>query len=312
MDNGKVAIIIVNWNGKKFLEDCLNSVYRQTYQNFDVYFVDNGSIDESVDFMMKNFPKTKIIKLENNTGFAKGNNIGIKEAFKDGEVEYIVCLNNDTIVESNWLEELVKTIEKHREAGAAQSKIFLGDRKTIHSTGAIINYDFSSDQRDFGKTNNYINIESEIDSAVGCSLLLRRSVIETCGLFEESYFAYKEDDEICFKIKKNGYKIFYSPNSIVYHLHSKTLGKQSPKKFYLNERNRLFNLITFGSLNQILFSHFYSMNRFLADKNKIDQEKNNLLFKIKLVILLIKAYVVAFLWFPKFLLKRFKINEKLQ
>ena len=310
----KAAVIIVNWNGLKFLKDCLESVYKQTYTNFDVYFVDNGSVDDSVDFVFKNFPKVKIIKLDKNTGFAKGNNIGIKEAFKDNEVEYIVCVNNDTIVKNSWLEELVKTGEKFQWAGAVQSKIFLGDRKTIHSTGSIINYDFSSDPRDFGKTNGYHNNESEIESAIGCSLLLKRNIIENCGMFEEYYFAYKEDDEICFKIKNFGYKIFYCPNSVVYHLHSKTLGKQSPRKFYLNEKNRLLNLVTFGTTRQILFSHFYSINRFLVGNNKINKDKNNILFKIRLFILLIKAYLVALFFTPKFLIKRWnlkynKINE---
>ena len=86
----KVAIIIVNWNGLKFLKDCLESVFNQTYQNFDVYFVDNGSVDDSVDFVSKNFPQVKIMRLDTNTGFAKGNNIGIREAFKDEKVFKVI------------------------------------------------------------------------------------------------------------------------------------------------------------------------------------------------------------------------------
>ena len=106
----KVAIIIVNWNGLKFLNDCLSAVYMQTYQNFDVYFVDNGSTDNSLNFIKENFSKVKIVQLKNNTGFAKGNNEGIKEAFKDVDVEYVVCLNNDTIVDKNWLYGLVSSL----------------------------------------------------------------------------------------------------------------------------------------------------------------------------------------------------------
>ena len=131
----KVAIIIVNWNGHKLLNDCFYAVYSQTYQNFDVYFVDNGSKDNSVSFVLENFPKTKIIKLKYNTGFAKGNNEGIKEAFKDKNINYIVCLNNDTIVEKNWLEELIKTAEGDEQIGAVSSKAYFNDNVTIQNAG---------------------------------------------------------------------------------------------------------------------------------------------------------------------------------
>src|SRR3989344_3399710 len=117
----KASIIIVNWNGMKFLKNCLDSVYKQTYKNFQVYFVDNGSIDGSSEFVKKNYLKAKIIQLDKNYGFAKPNNIAIKESFKDKEVEYIVCLNNDTIVDKNWLKELVKTARKDKKIGAVGS-----------------------------------------------------------------------------------------------------------------------------------------------------------------------------------------------
>ena len=104
----KVAVIIVNWNGKKFLGNCLKSVYEQSYDNFDLYFVDNGSIDDSVEFVKKNFPKACIISLTENTGFALGNNIGIEKALEDSDVEYVVLLNNDTVTEKDWLQSTKK------------------------------------------------------------------------------------------------------------------------------------------------------------------------------------------------------------
>ena len=117
----KAAIVIVNWNGKKFLRNCLDSVYKQTYKNFQLYFVDNGSIDGSSEFVKENYPRTMIMQLDKNYGFAKPNNIAIKEAFKDKSVEYIVCLNNDTIVDKNWLKELIKTALKDKKIGAVSS-----------------------------------------------------------------------------------------------------------------------------------------------------------------------------------------------
>lgn len=122
--NKKIAIIIVNWNGKRLLKTCLKAVFDQTYKNFDVYFVDNGSEDGSGKFVENKFPKTKIIKLKENTGFAKGNNVGIKKAFEDKKVEYIVCLNNDTKVDKNWLKELVKPVQQNEKIGMVASKAF--------------------------------------------------------------------------------------------------------------------------------------------------------------------------------------------
>lgn len=303
----KAAIIIVNWNGKKFLKNLLDSVFKQTYKSFDVYLVDNGSIDESSEYVKKTFPKIKIIQLDKNYGFAKGNNEGIKEAFKDKKVEYIVCLNNDTIVDKNWLRELIKTTEKKENIGAVQSKIFLEDQKTIHSTGSLINWDFSSSSRDFGKVSQYSNEEGEIESAIGCSLLLKRKVLDRIGLYEEFYKSYKEDDEICLKIKKANFKVFYSPSSIVYHLHSKTFGRQSIEKIYLNERNRIFNLLTFGSFSQIIFSIFYTLRRYLRQKEELQKEKKNIYFKLRLFIIIFKANIVALFLIPKFLIKRWKM-----
>ena len=103
----KASIIILNWNGKGLIKDCLNSVYNQTYKNFEVYFIDNGSTDNSIAHVKKNFPKSNNFQLDKNKGFAKGMNEGIKKSLKDNKTKYIVCLNNDTIVDKNWLKELI-------------------------------------------------------------------------------------------------------------------------------------------------------------------------------------------------------------
>src|SRR3989338_11483946 len=207
MKNKKVAIIIVNWNGKKFIKDCLNAVFKQTHKKFKVYLVDNGSTDGSSDFVNKIFPQTKIIQLDKNYGFAKGNNVGIKEAFKDKSIKYIVCLNNDTIVDKNWLKEMVKTAEKDKRIGAVQSKIMLQDKETIHSVGGTLNYDFSSDSKGFGEKNGEYQ-EKEIELAIGCSVLIKTNVLKQIGLFDEKFFSYQEDDDLSIRVKKIGYKIF--------------------------------------------------------------------------------------------------------
>ena len=118
----KVGIIILNYNGEKFLKACLDSVLNQTYTNFEIFLVENGSTDGSIEFLEANYKdQINLIKLDKNTGFAKGNNIGIKEAFKDNEVKYIATLNNDTKVEENWLSEMIKTIKSNENIGSISS-----------------------------------------------------------------------------------------------------------------------------------------------------------------------------------------------
>ena len=306
----KAAIIIVNWNGKKFLQNCLDSVYKQTYKNFQVYFVDNGSIDDSSEFVNENYPKVTIIKLDKNYGFAKGNNIGIKEAFKDELVEYIVCLNNDTIVDKNWLKELAKTAQKGNTIGAVQSKILLCNKKTLHSTGGILKIDFSSESRGFGeKDKNQYDHDEEVEIAIGCSLLIKRHILKTIGFFEERFFCYKEDDDLCIRIKLFGYKIFYSAKSIVYHFHSSTFKAKSYKKLYYNERNRIFNLITYGSFTRIIKSINFTIKRYLNNGGPILKNNNS---KTLLVLFLIKAYIDTIPYFAYFIKKRILYSKKIQ
>ena len=297
----KAAIIMVNWNGKKFLKNCLSSVYKQTYNNLEVYFVDNGSIDGSSDYVGKNYPKAIVIQLDKNYGFAKGNNKGIKEAFKDKKVKYIVCLNNDTIVDKNWLKELVKTAEKDKKIGAVQSKVLLGDKKTFHSTGSVLNYDFSSESRGFGDLDKgQYNIDEEIEMAIGCSILFKREVLEIVGFFEEKFGSYKEDDDICLRIKLKGYKIFYSYKSKVYHFHSSTFQAKSSRKMFYNERNRIFNLITYGTFYQILTSPLFTIKRYLNERKNIsNNDKNRIMLILTLIVSYISVIFSLFYFFSK-------------
>lgn len=307
MTNKKAGIIIVNWNGKRFLENCLSSVFAQTYKPFEVYFVDNGSTDESSQYVREAFPKANVVQLDRNYGFAKGNNEGIREAFKDKGLEYIVCLNNDTIVDKDWLKELVKTAEKDEKIGQIQSKVLFGDRKTIHSAGAILLPDFASESRGFKEKDiGQFDKEEEIEMAIGCSFLIKRKVLEKIGLFEERFFSYKEDDDLSLRTKLSGYKVYYSPKSIVYHLHSSTFGAKSPKKLFYNERNRLLNLITYGSFSQIFSSPLYTMKRYLGAKKESDDSKSN---KGPLLVALTKAWISAAYYTPVFLIKRAKITK---
>lgn len=320
MKNKKVAIIIVNWNGLKFLNNCLTSVFNQTYQNFDVYFIDNGSVDNSVNFVMTNFLKIKIIKLKKNTGFAKGNNEGMKEVFKDSEVEYIVCLNNDTVVNKDWLEELVKTVEKDYKIGGVSSKAYFDDNITIQNAGLEFYKSIQTNKNGgismgFGLTDNEapeFSKDMEIFAPGGVAALYKREVLEKLlkrdgEIFDEDFFAYAEDLDLGFRIRSLGYKCFLSSNAKLIHLHSKTGGVASPFKAYYCERNIVLIAIKNLPIKELLLFPFRNIRLKFSylkkdnDSVKSLKNKHGLLFMIWIVI---KANFMAIILTPKFLLKR--------
>jgi len=322
----KVAIIIVNWNGKRFLKNCLNAVFKQTYKNFDVYFVDNGSIDSSSDYIRKNYAKVKIVQLDKNYGFAKGNNEGIKEAFKDKNVKYIVCLNNDTVVDKDWLKELIKTAEKDEKIGAVSSKAYFSDKKTIQNAGLSYEPSLQINRLGgisigYGLTDKQVpELEKEIEifAPGGVAPLYKRKVLEHIykrdqEIFDEDFFAYAEDLDIGFRIKQFKYKCLLSPKAKLIHLHSMTGGSASKFKSYYSERNVL--LTAFKNLSFWRFIKFYFANINLKF-NYVKSNNNDSVKKLKEKIgffgmfwILLKSHLSFLLLTPKYLIKRWKIQS---
>lgn len=316
----KAAIIIVNWNGKKFLRNCLNAVFKQTYKNFDIYFVDNGSIDNSSEFVRKNYPKAKIIQLDKNYGFAKGNNEGIKEAFKDKQVEYIVCLNNDTIVDKNWLKELIKTAEKDEEIGAVSSKAYFKGGKIIQNAGLIFSKALQINKEGgislgYGLTDKKapeLSGDIEIFASGGVAPLYKRKVLEILlerdkEVFDEDFFAYVEDYDLGFRIRSLGYISLLSSHAKLIHLHSKTGGIASPLKAYYCERNSILTAIKNISLIDTFLFPFRNIGlkiSYLFNKHdSVEKLKGNIGF-LGMFWILFKANIAALFLMPKMLVKR--------
>lgn len=318
----KAAIIIVNWNGKKFLKNCLNAVFKQTYKNFEVYFVDNGSVDDSSKYVKEKFPKVKTIQLDKNYGFAKGNNEGIKEAFKDKKVEYIVCLNNDTIVNKNWLRELIRTAEKDKKIGAVSSKAYFIGGKIIQNAGLIFSKSIQINRLGgvslgYGLTDKKapeLSKDIEIFAVGGVAPLYKREILERIYLrdkeiFDEDFFAYSEDLDLGFRIRRLGYKSFLSPKAKLIHLHSQTGGIASPFKAYYCERNVILTAIKNLSMIDLFLFQFRNLSLKLSYLNKKNLSVENLKGEIGLgamVWILVKANIVAFFLIPKFFIKRGK------
>lgn len=217
--NKLVSIIIVNWNGKEHLQKCLPLLFAQSYKKIEVILVDNASTDDSIGYVKQKFPQVKIIINKKNLGFAGGNNAGYR--FIRGE--YVLFLNNDTKVTSSFLSHLVVAIESEKSIGGVGGKMLLMDNpKFIDSVGSFFTttgflYHYGAYKRDGEKYNSQI----ELYSARGACMMFKRSVLEEIkvegGIFDDSYFAYFEETDLCHRVWLAGYKIIFVPKSIIYH-----------------------------------------------------------------------------------------------
>ncbi|TSC96065.1 MAG: putative glycosyltransferase [Parcubacteria group bacterium Athens1014_10] len=237
----KVAIIILVYNGEKYLLDLLPSLKRQDYpeESCQIILVDNNSQDKSAEYIKNNFPQFVFIPNQKNKGFAKGNNIGIKYALEES-FDYLVLLNQDTAVEPNWLGELVKTIEKDEKIGAVQPMILFWDKKDkINSSGNAIHFLGFGFSEDFNQIKNLNQEEREISYASGAAVLFRAKALEEAGLFDENLF-YSEDVDLGWRIRLAGYKIINAPRAEVFHKYSFSRNKD---KYYFLEYGRIFTLL---------------------------------------------------------------------
>ncbi len=216
MKSKLVSIIIVNLNGKKWLGKCFDSVHNQTYKNYEVIFVDNGSTDKSVDFIKKNYPKTVIVENKKNLGFAGGNNVG----YKNAKGEYLLLINNDTYIEKNFLANFVEAFEKIPNLGSVQSKIVLmNNPRKLDMVGAywtdfsfLYYYGYGKDA-DLKKYNNPMPFFSN----KGASMLIKKEVVDKIGLFDDVFLNYYEETDFCHRLWLAGYECWYWPKAVLYH-----------------------------------------------------------------------------------------------
>jgi GT2 family glycosyltransferase len=247
----QTALILVNWNGFEYTNQCLISL-NTCIQNFEIVVVDNGSTDESGKKLKAHHPHITLIQSESNLGFTGGNNLGITYAI-DKSFEYIMLLNNDTFVEPNFLEVLVNYMNEHPEVGIVQPKIYCNhDRKLIWDGGSYFNSLFTLPYTSgaLKKEQASHNKLKKVDWISGCAFFTRASILKESGLLNEKFFMYFEDVDLSFRIKKLGYQLMYHPKSVVYHIagmSNKSLSKQkegyvNPIVHYLIQRNRIWFL----------------------------------------------------------------------
>ncbi|MEI6842620.1 MAG: glycosyltransferase family 2 protein [Methanomicrobiales archaeon] len=241
-----VSIIIVNWNGKHFLDECLSSLNELNYpkEKYEVIIVDNASTDNSVQFIKTYFPSVKIQVNKENEGFCKPNNDGVTIS----KGEYIVFLNNDTVVTQDWLIELVKGVLSDYDIMCCASKILYYDNKSIiQAAGGKFTAIGGGFYCGYGES-DLMKYNKKYYTGFGCGagVLTRKDFFEQIGGFDESYFASIEEIELGLKAWIFGYKVLYVPTAIMYHKESGTFGTKgsySSKKVYLLTRNRLMNMV---------------------------------------------------------------------
>lgn len=214
--NRFISIIIVNYNGKKWLKDCLSSLAVQTYKNFEIIFVDNASEDDSVAYVKRYFPEVKIVQNTTNRGFAGGNNDGVKVA----KGEYILLLNTDTRVKKDFLKNFIKAFDEIPHLGCAQSKLLLMDKpEKTDLVGAywtdssfLYYYGYEKD----AKLPKY-NTPMPFFSNKGASVLIRKDLIDKYGLFDDDFWLYYEETDFCHRLWLMGYECWYWPMAVCYH-----------------------------------------------------------------------------------------------
>lgn len=232
-----VYLVVLNWNGRDFIGECLDSLLEQSYEA-KVIVVDNGSVDGSVEYIEQKYPTVHLIKEDYNHGFAGGVNIGIKYAIKNG-AEAVGLINNDATTDKEWLRHLVNCLSKNNKAGIVTCKFLMADSNNIiDSTGDIytiwgLPYPRGRGQKDVGKFNK----EEAVFGASGGASLYRIKMLKEIGLFDEKFFAYYEDVDISFRAQLAGWKVRYQPKAVAYHKLSQTSIKISGFTTYQTIKN---------------------------------------------------------------------------
>ncbi|MEK6614661.1 MAG: glycosyltransferase family 2 protein [Bacteroidota bacterium] len=243
----RVAIAILNWNGKALLEKFLPDVIKHSPDYADVYVIDNNSSDDSVEFIASNFTSVKIIQNADNYGFSKGYNEGLKKVSAD----YFVLLNSDIQVTQNWIDRIIALMETDTTIAACQPKLLnynvRDEFEYAGGAGGFIDkwgYPFCRGRifDSFEKDTDQYNDTREIFWASGACLFIRSTVYNEAGGLDEDFFAHMEEIDLCWRIRNLGYKIIYCPDAVVYHVGAGTLAKRNPQKTFYNFRNNLLML----------------------------------------------------------------------
>jgi GT2 family glycosyltransferase len=231
------SVVVVTLNGIDILRQCLLSLLKQDYPCFEIIVVDNGSHEDIRGMIQKDFSGVSLVRLERNAGFAGGTNAGIKIA----KGKYVALINNDAAASPAWLSSMVRAVEADAKIGAVGSLVVDGNNPTVlDSCGVRIALDGMSRQAMIGCAVPKFSSPMEVLAVSGCACLFRLSALEQTGLFDERFFAYCEDTDLCLRLQRMGWRIVVAPDAKVMHYYSQTAGSFSLNKIFWLERNHFW------------------------------------------------------------------------
>ncbi len=243
----KIAIVILNWNGRKLLEKFLPSVVQFSEGQADIYVADNNSSDDSIEFLLKNYPQVEIVQNETNGGYAKGYN----DALARINADVYALVNSDIEVTEGWLNPVIEEFKKNRKTGIVQPKLLdFKDKSKFEYAGAgggfvdFMGYPFCRGRifMELEKDKGQYDDSANIFWASGACFFIRSEIYHQLGGFDEDYFAHQEEIDLCWRVQNEGLQVRYVGSSCVYHVGGATLRESHPRKTFLNFRNSLFTI----------------------------------------------------------------------
>ena len=266
-----VSLVIVNWNGRRYLEDCLESLLASDYPDYEMLLVDNGSTDDSVAFVQSAFPQVKAHCTHRNLGFAAGGNAGIRQS----KGELIVLLNPDVIVRPGWLRNLVEGMFADETVGIGGGKAYYPDGRTLQHAGGFIQAPLAmGDQYGRGEIDEgQFDRQREVDYVMGAACGIKRSVLDQVGLLDEGYFLYYGETDLCFRARRAGYRVLYIPDAVLIHVEGGTSSQDDYAHFRASHTSRLRFVLKHYSVSQLLDKTFPAEYAHLAQNLCRDERR---------------------------------------
>jgi GT2 family glycosyltransferase len=260
---GLASVVVVNWNGERFLPECLESLERQTWSRREFIVVDNGSTDGSTELLRvwaAGGDDRKVLWLNENTGFTRANNL----AFGEARGEWVATFNNDAVARPDWLEKLIHGGDRSRRIGMVGGKILFQDPPgVIDKAGHLIYRDGQNRGRGTMEPDRgQYDEECEILWPDACAALYHRDLLRETGGFDETFFAYGDDADLGMRARLLGWRAWYVPDAVVHHRHSATAGAYSPLKIMLVERNRILLALKNFPLPILLQNPYWTLRRY--------------------------------------------------
>ena len=308
MSEIKVAVVILNFNGQHFLDKFLPTIIRNSFPH-TIILADNGSTDDSISFVKKNFPEVRIIENGGNFGYAKGYNLSLKKI----DADYFVLLNSDVDVTENWIEPCIELMDRNEKIAACQPKILdYNTHELFEYAGASggfidkLGYPFCRGRifNAIEEDQNQFNDATDVFWATGACLFVRAKAFWQVGGFDDDYFAHMEEIDLCWRLKNFGHKIYVEPKSVIYHIGGGTLNKLSKQKTFLNFRN---NLTTFTKNHPTRKLFIKVLCRMILDgvaafKFLFDGQPKHF-------FAVIRAHFNFYVWLPKIMAERKRLKN---